>query len=275
LIRITTLIENSPGEHLALKHEHGLSFCIETPGHTVLFDTGQSGLFMENAAQLRIDLAAVDHVVLSHGHYDHSGGLKALLEVNDHFTVVVGQGFFNDKYAELNGGYEFLGNNFTEDFLRQREVVCNEFTQPVLEVVPGVYAVGKFPRIHPDEVINPRFKLLADEGFVQDSFDDEILLVVDTPLGLVVLLGCSHPGMRNMLDAVKERFSKPIHAVLGGTHLVEASNPVIQVASDYLTHEGIDIIGVSHCTGKIGMKALSESTGGYFHNRTGSALVIL
>jgi len=229
---------------------------------------------MENAAQLRIDLAAVDHVVLSHGHYDHSGGLKALLEANDRFTVVVGHGFFIDKYAELNGGYEFLGNNFTKEFLHQRGVVCNELTEPVRELVPGVYAVGGFPRIHPDEVINPRFKLLSDEGFKQDSFDDEILLVVDTPLGLVVLLGCSHPGMRNMLDTVKERFAKPIHAVLGGTHLVEASNPVVEASSEYLSHEGIDIIGVSHCTGRVGMKVLSESTGGYFHNRTGSALIV-
>lgn len=259
---------------MALLHEHGLSFCIETPGHTVLFDTGQSGQFIQNAAQLRIDLSLVEQVVLSHGHYDHSGGLTALLAVNTHCEVVVGKGFFVDKYAQLNGGYEFLGNNFTKDDLLMRGVVYSELAEPLRELVPGVYAMGDFPRIHPDEVINTRFKLHTEAGFEPDPFDDEILLVVDTPQGLVVLLGCSHPGMRNMLDAVKKRFSKPIYAVLGGTHLVEASNPVVDASSEYLAHEGIEIIGVSHCTGKVGMKVLSESTGSYFHNRTGSALIV-
>ncbi len=275
MIRITTLIENSPGEHLALKNEHGISFCIETEDHKILFDTGQSGAFLKNAEILRIDLSDLDYVVLSHGHYDHSGGLKSLMQISDSFELVVGRGFFEEKYAELNGGgYEFLGNNFTREYLEEHKVSCSENDVPVRELVPGVYVLGQFPRIHKDEVISPRFKLLREGTFVPDSFDDEILLVIDSPAGLVVLLGCSHPGMRNLLDAVKSRFNKPIHAVMGGTHLVEASARLTDAAAEYLKQESIPVIGVSHCTGDRGMTTLSHLKNSYFHNRTGSSLVI-
>jgi 7,8-dihydropterin-6-yl-methyl-4-(beta-D-ribofuranosyl)aminobenzene 5'-phosphate synthase len=275
MIRITTLIENSPGEHLSLRHEHGLSFCIEKEGRTVLFDTGQSGSFIENAAKLRIDLSTLDCAVLSHGHYDHSGGLRDLITVTNRFELVVGKGFFNEKYAERNGGYEFLGNNFTEDFLKERRIRYGELAAPVRELIPGVFVLGNFPRIYPDELINPRFKLLTQGEFVPDTFDDEIMVVADTHKGLVALLGCSHPGMRNLLDAAKTRFNKPIFAVLGGTHLVEASQDSRRTSIEYLRSGDIGMIGVSHCTGQGAMNLLDESASRYFHNRTGSSLIIL
>jgi len=274
MIRITTLIENTSGEHLGLKHEHGLSFCIEANGRKILFDAGQSGSFIENAAQLRIDLAELEFVVLSHGHYDHSGGLRALHAVGKHFELVVGKGFFNDKYAERNGGYEFLGNNFTQEYLKENKIRYGELATSVRELIPGVFVLGDFPRTNADETINPRFKLLTADGFVPDSFTDEIMLVVDTPKGLVALLGCSHPGMRNMLDAVRLRFKKPLYAVLGGTHLVEAVEDGMQASLDYLMDGSIQVIGVSHCTGQGAMTMLGNSAARYFHNRTGSALII-
>jgi len=275
LIRITTLIENTMGEHLALKNEHGVSFCIETGAHKVLFDSGQSGTFLENAAQLRVDLSDLEFVVMSHGHYDHSGGLLALSEKAKKFEVVVGKGFFDEKYAALpGGGYEFLGNNFTAGDLQTRKIPYSELTVPVRELVPGVFVMTQFPRIHPDEVIKERFKLFKNGEFVPDRFDDEVMLIVDTPKGLVALLGCSHPGMRNMLDAVKAHFKKHIHAVLGGTHLVEAGPEAFKASIDYLEHSDLGAIGVSHCTGAGAMKILGETESRYFHNRTGTSLVI-
>jgi len=273
-MRITTLIENSPGEHLALLHEHGVSFCIEIEGRKVLFDTGQSGKFIKNAEQLRIDLDDIEYVVVSHGHYDHSGGVRALMDITTKFELVTGAGFFEEKYAERNGGFEFLGNNFTRESLEKRGVRHSELDVPMRELVPGVFALGGFPRIHEDELINPRFKLLRDGAFIPDAFDDEIMLVIDTPRGIIALLGCSHPGMRNMLDAVKARFRKPIHAVLGGTHLVEASAEGVRASVDYLAGSDIGTIGVSHCTGSNAMKILGESEKKYFHNRTGSCLIV-
>ncbi len=275
MIRITTLIENSPGENLALQNEHGISFCIETEDHKILFDTGQSGAFLKNAEVLRVDLSDLDYVVLSHGHYDHSGGLKSLMETADRFELIVGNGFFEEKYAELaGGGCKFIGNNFTREYLEEHHIRCSENDTPVRELLPGVYVLGQFPRINKDEVISPRFKLLKNGQFIPDSFDDEILLVIDSPAGLVVLLGCSHPGMRNLLDAVKSRFNKPIYAVMGGTHLVEASDLVADAASEYLKQESIPVIGVAHCTGERAMNTLSQLQDRCFHNRTGSTLII-
>ncbi|MBN2873560.1 MAG: MBL fold metallo-hydrolase, partial [Spirochaetales bacterium] len=120
----------------------------------------------------------------------------------------------------------------------------------------------------------PRFKLLDGDRFVPDLFNDEVMVVVDTPKGLVALLGCSHPGMRTMLDAVKTRFNKPIYAVLGGTHLVEATEEGMAASIEYLKNSDIGAIGVSHCTGPDAMRVLDASERRYFHNRTGSSLVI-
>lgn len=274
MIRITTLVENGAGEHTALTREHGLSFCVEAGERMVLFDTGQSGAFMENARRLRIDLSRVERVALSHGHYDHSGGFRSLAAAHRGFDLVVGAGFFADKYAERNGGYEFLGNDFTEAFLRGAGIPLTELAVPTMELIPGVYALGSFPRRHRDERVNPRFKLRADGGFAPDPFDDEIMVVVDTPRGLVALLGCAHPGMRNMLDAAAERFGRPLYAVLGGTHLVEADEEARAASLEYLRASDARIIGVSHCTGQAAMGALGETESRYFHNRTGTALVI-
>jgi 7,8-dihydropterin-6-yl-methyl-4-(beta-D-ribofuranosyl)aminobenzene 5'-phosphate synthase len=272
--RITTLVENTAGEHLALRNEHGLSFCVETSGKKIIFDCGQSGAFIKNAEQLRIDLHDVAFVVLSHGHYDHSGGLRSLVDITTSFELIVGKGFFKDKYADFNGRHEFLGNNFTESFLKDSRIRYSELADPVRQIVPGVYVMGGFPRVHADEVIKERFKLLEGDVFIPDHFDDEVMLVVDSPKGLVALLGCSHPGMRNMLEAAKTRFGKNIYAVIGGTHLVEAAPGNLGASLEYLHSTGIGIIGVSHCTGAGAMKTLGESEERYFHNRTGSALVI-
>lgn len=274
MIRITTLIENCAGEHLALKHEHGISFFIEAHGHTLVFDTGQSGAFLENARRLRLDPGKAEFVVLSHGHYDHSGGFRALAELPGSRTVVVGKGFFEDKYAEQNGGYEFLGNDFNRDFLADNGIPCMEICEPSRGLVAGVHVLGFFPRIHPDEKVNPRFRLLRGTEFVQDTFEDEILVAIESNDGMIVLLGCAHPGLKNMIDAVKARFGRPIRAVLGGTHLVEASESGVEASIDFLAKEKIRTIGVSHCTGPSAMKRLEDSEKAYFHNRTGSSLII-
>lgn len=273
-VKITTLIENSPGEHKALKTEHGISFHIEKDGHQLLFDTGQSGTFLENAEQLRVDLSSLEYVVLSHGHYDHSGGLRPLTEVATGFELIMGSGFFDEKFGFKNGRYEYLGNNFDESYLQNKGINYRFADQPLTELVPGLYVVTQFPRIHKDETINPRFRVMKDGTMNQDPFNDEVLVAVDSPKGLIILLGCSHPGMKNMLDAAVALIGRPIYAVLGGTHLVEATTDSLKQSLNYLDGKHLEVIGVSHCTGEVAMNQLAAENNHYYHNRTGSALIV-
>ena len=273
-VRITTLIENSPGEHLALKSEHGLSFFIEKDTHSILFDTGQSSGFLSNAAELRLDVGSVSHLILSHGHYDHSGGLRSLVARHSGFRLLVGNGFFDEKYAARNGAYEFLGNNFDEEFLVRNTIEYAVVDAPLTEIVDGIFIVSGFHHSHLDEQISPRFVLRKDGHFVPDTFRDEVLVAVDSPRGLIVLLGCAHPGMQNMIDTVKSRIDRPIYGILGGTHLVEASTESMKSSVEYLSDETLQIVGVSHCTGAKAMEILSESNPRFFHNRTGTTLIV-
>jgi len=274
MLRITTLVEDSLGEHLSLVHEHALSFHIDTGAETLLFDTGQSDAIIRNAAKLRIDLKAVRSVVLSHGHYDHSGGLRAMAAHAPGFRVFTGAGFFADKYGDLGAACEFLGNDFDAQWLADNGIAHTVLSEPVREIASGIYALTDFPRRHPDERVNPRFTVRVNGTFVEDTFADEVTLAVDSPRGLIVVLGCSHPGVKNMLDAVQERLARPIHAVIGGTHLVEASPDSLSLTIDYLRQKDIPVIGASHCTGAVAMDRLAAFGSRYYRNATGTALII-
>jgi len=273
-VEITTRIENSPDKHHALEIEHGISFYIEKDDHKILFDTGQSGLFTKNAKQLKIDLTSLQYVVLSHGHFDHSGGLRSLVQMTTDFKLITGQGFFDKKYNYKDNSSKFNGNNFNENFLNEQKITYTCVDKQCTVLAPGIYVITGFPRLHKDEVINPRFKVLRDGSFLPDPFDVEVLLAIDTPEGLVVLLGCSHPGMKNMLDAATNLTNRPVYAILGGTHLIEADANSLAKSMDYLQNNSLQIIAVSHCTGQIATDQLSVANEHYFQNHTGSSLLI-
>ena len=273
-MRITTLIENTQGEHLGLKIEHGISFFIEKDDKKLLFDLGQNDSFIYNASQLKIDLSDLDYVVLSHGHYDHTGGFKSLLEIMDKFELIMGQGFFDPKFGYKNNCYEYLGNNFDESDLKCSNLKYRFVSARKTELTEGIYVITDFQRTNKGEIVNPRFVLRKDGLFIPDPFNDELLLAIETDKGIVVIVGCSHPGIRNMLDTVKAVFNKPIYAVLGGTHLVEAHGTTLDQSIKYLCDSQTKILGVSHCTGKEAMSQLEKVSASYFHNSTGSSVYI-
>ncbi len=273
-LKITTLVENSPGENHALQTEHGICFHVEKDGSHLLFDVGQTDMLIRNAQRLCIDLSNLQYVAISHGHYDHSGGLRPLTRLTREFKLLVGQGFFAEKYGSRNNVHDYLGNDFDENFLHDQDIATEILDEPVREILPGIFAVTQFDRIHADEIVNPRFVIRDANGFRPDAFSDELLLAVDTPKGLVVLLGCSHPGVKNMLDTVTARLNRPLYAVLGGTHLVEASPESMTLTRTYLKQRDVKVLGVSHCTGKTGTQCLSTLEDMFFYNCTGSSLFV-
>jgi len=214
--------------------------------------------------------------VLSHGHYDHTNGLRFLAAVNPTFELLTGQGFFADKYGQPgDAAYEFLGNDFDARWLADNGIAHTTITGPVRELVPGILAITDFPRLHPDETDKPRFRVRVDGGFALDTFGDEVMLAIDTSRGVIALLGCSHPGVKNMLDAAVQRLGKPLYAVIGGTHLVEAPPESVALTIEYLRQQAVRVIGASHCTGAVAMERLRAAFGDrYYHNTTGTALFV-
>ena len=275
MLRITTLVENRPGVHHGLRCEHGLSLYIEKDGEKILFDTGQSDAFIHNARRMGIDLAGVDRVVLSHGHYDHTGGVRALLELGKDFRFFMGSGFFDEKYAWNGSSYEFLGNDFDVRLFEGMRTPPAIVSEDVLEIAPDVFLLSNFPRLHPEERLNPRFWVRRSGGFEQDPFTDELLIAVKMPQGIAVFLGCSHPGMCNMLDAAVARLKAPISLLVGGAHLVDAEGGRLEHSLRYIRKlKGKATIGLSHCTGKEVFKRLQGEEGPFVSMVTGSSLFI-
>lgn len=249
MIKVLTLMDNVASENKALRTEHGLSYWVEAGGRRFLFDCGQGAATLANAHRLGIDLSGADFTVCSHSHYDHAAGFRDMAEARCGGRLLyTGPGFWERKYT-LNGiKYTDLSAGFNADFLAERGVehrVC----PGLLEVADKCWLVGDFPRTHKFETIPPRFVKGEPPECVPDDFSDEICLAMDTERGLVVLVGCSHPGILNMAAKVHASLGRPIYAVFGGTHLVEADGARIAETVSELHAMGLSVFGLSHCSG--------------------------
>lgn len=274
-IEITTLVENTGGHHRGLSVEHGLSFLVETETATVLFDTGQSDAFVRNAGKLGKDLRRVDHVVLSHGHYDHGGGFVSFVASREdrRFVVWTGNGFFIPKYALFDSFCQYLGPGFDISFLKRNCIEYNVVASKV-EIAKGSWIVTGFSSGRAD-ALHPRFVLRDGDRWVPDRFLDEVSLVVEGGKGLVVLVGCSHPGILNILDTVRTLFGhRHIQAVLGGVHLAEAEASTIGSTLSECSRMGIDILGLCHCSGKEAVDMALAASPANFHNVTGTTIFL-
>ena len=190
-------------------------------------------------------------MIISHSHYDHAAGYRDLIEYNMGSNVLyTGPHFFEPKFAFDGVKYTDLSAGFGEDFLRENGIRREEVTD-VTEIAPGMYLIGAFPRVNSFETIPGRFVRQADSGFVTDDFSDEICMAIDIGGKLVILVGCSHPGILNMVQRVHQALNLPIHAVFGGTHLVEADETRIETTVARLRSMGLEILGLSHCSGEL------------------------
>ena len=249
-MRIATLLDDRGSEHKGLETEHGLSFFIEARSGRYLFDFGSTGIALDNAAAMDIDLSDTDYAICSHGHYDHAGGYPAFVEEGLSCPLVTGKGFFTGKYA-LNGQVAtYLGTSFNEDYLKENGIV-HMVCEDTLALGEGAWVMTGFKRTHAFETIPGRFVLREGNTWKPDRFDDEVCLVLDEGDGLVVVVGCSHPGIMNILCSVHERFHKPIKTVVGGTHLMEADETRLGRTLREMETLGVSLIGCNHCSGDL------------------------
>ena len=276
-LRITTLIENMPDEEGKLLAEHGLSLHIEFDGKRILFDTGQTGDFVKNADLLGINLKCLDDIIISHGHYDHSGGVTTVLpEIGRAIPFYVGEGFFVPKYKHLSDGtYRYNGNPFTQQELADCEVDLQIVTEDVTYLTEKILLFKNFPSVSEFEKMNEKFVLSQGEAYSRDEFREEIALGLRTSKGLVLIVGCSHVGICNILQAVSERVEESIYAVLGGTHLMEADEERLEKTMEVFHKFGVQCVAVSHCTGEQGIAMAKETFREQFIlNNTGNMFVL-
>jgi 7,8-dihydropterin-6-yl-methyl-4-(beta-D-ribofuranosyl)aminobenzene 5'-phosphate synthase len=247
---ITTLIENAVAQGgKSLLAEHGLSFYIEAGDRRILFDTGQNLAISNNARELGIELNQIDIAVLSHGHYDHTGGLQSLLECNSNFTLYAHPDVFNQKVKQQNDGYKYIGIPLDKSAIEKFGVTV-KLDKNAVEILPGIMTSGEIPLINDFEAVESGFFIKKDRVVNPDTLADDQALILDTEKGLVVLLGCSHRGVINTLTHVTHLTGKrKIHAILGGLHLGKATEGKLRKIMDHLHTYGLEKIGVGHCTG--------------------------
>lgn len=243
--------------------EHGLAIYVEYGEFKGLYDCGQTDIIIENAYTMEKDLMELDWIALSHGHYDHCGGLTdVLMHTHQHIPLHFGKGALQIKHAIKRDSDETYANgcNFTRKDLQYLGVEVHEHQEPCAEICKDIYLVGPAPMKNKFEKTSGRFLLKDKNGeFARDDFSDERSLVIDTPSGLIILTGCAHRGPLNILAQVQELFDgKRIRALIGGFHLNADSDELLDKKVEEFRKLDLDAIGLAHCTGGKASRYLRE-----------------
>lgn len=218
-MRVVTLCENSAGLRRELLAEHGFSAYLEFGGHKIIFDAGQTTTCIHNASVLGIDLVGVP-IALSHGHYDHTGGLLSLLKKTGQVAVYAHPDVFASRYSRRGGALRQIGIPFRKEELEEMGAEF-EFSRKAREIRPGLWLTGEVPRLTDFEGASENLVVISDEGEITaDPILDDQALVLILERGLFVLLGCAHSGMINTLEHAKRVTGvDTVLGVAGGTHL--------------------------------------------------------
>jgi 7,8-dihydropterin-6-yl-methyl-4-(beta-D-ribofuranosyl)aminobenzene 5'-phosphate synthase len=235
--------------------EWGYAALVEVDGKRILFDTGaRPQTVLANAREMHIDLSTVEDVVLSHNHDDHTGGLLTLrreLQKQNPRALSrahVGEGIFaqrvNRAGENVNGllplkaDYEATGGQFIVH------------AKPA-ELAPGVWLTGPVPRVHPEKNWSPGPRIKLASGDVEDTIAEDSSLIVNTKDGLVVLAGCGHAGIVNIVDYARKSVQpqSTILAVIGGLHTFDASDETLAWTAEKLKTAGLRYLLAGHCTG--------------------------
>jgi 7,8-dihydropterin-6-yl-methyl-4-(beta-D-ribofuranosyl)aminobenzene 5'-phosphate synthase len=273
-LKLTTLSENTAGNGIVLA-EWGLSILIETEAMTVLLDTGQSLSVNYNADILGVDLSKVDKIVLSHGHYDHTGGLRPVLQkMRKEVEIVAHPDIWAPKYARRQGHPDrYIGIPFQRADLESLGARFNLSRGPV-KIADNITTTGEVPVVTDFEPIDPFLFVKEGADFKPDELRDDQAIVINTGSGLVVVLGCAHRGMINTLYHAQQLTGvKEINLVIGGCHLIGAKEARIWQTITALKELGVGRIGISHCTGLPAAAIMAQEFGeNFFFNNAGNRI---
>jgi 7,8-dihydropterin-6-yl-methyl-4-(beta-D-ribofuranosyl)aminobenzene 5'-phosphate synthase len=253
-----TVLYDAFGKTSTMKKDWGFSALIEYGGKRVLFDTGNNAdIFAHNVEAKGIDLTKLDFAVISHRHGDHTSGLNHLLKINPGVKIYAPQENFGAFGAALPGTFYRRNESLPQDmrYFDGKAPETLRFGTPWPE--------GNFTWVTKTTEVAPGFQLILLNGtWGVDLEVKEIALAIDTPDGIVLIVGCSHPTIEKIAEAAKSATNKPIHLVLGGTHLLPANDAQIRtIAASLRDNLGVQFIAPAHCTGEAAFAILKESFG--------------
>ena len=269
-INITTLIENSANSGFLA--EWGLSILIEADSLSILLDTGPGFSTLHNAQLLGIDFSKIDRIVLSHGHYDHTGGLREVLRKSGDVDIISHPAIWDAKYAvRENEREKYIGIPFSRKALEGLGANFIQTTDPVW-ITDNIVTSGEVPMVTDYEEIDRIMYVKENETLMRDDIPDDMSIAIKTDLGIVIILGCAHRGMINTIRHFQKiTGDERVYCVVGGTHLISASRERLSQTIIDLKQTGIQKLGVSHCTGFYAAAVLAgEFPGIFFLNNSGS-----
>ncbi len=277
--RATTLSENSAfAVPRGMLGEWGLSVLVERDGKKILLDSGSGISAARNGDLLGIDWEGIDAIVLSHGHYDHTGGLRDVLpKIRKRVKVIGHPDVFTAKFIQYsqNDPPRYIGIPFQRVELESLGADFQLTSEPVW-ISENVATSGEIPMITDFETIDPGLCVRENGEVIPDPLRDDQALFIKTALGLLVILGCAHRGIINTLHHARNVTGvETIYCVIGGTHLIRASQLQMEMTIATLREFGVQRLGVSHCTGMPAAVRLAQEFGpGFFFNNCGSVVAV-
>lgn len=272
-ISIWTLSENTSAKP-GFAAEWGLSVLVRVDDQDILFDTGANTAAVENAKLFPVDLRQVDSLVLSHGHADHTGGLRDVLKAAGPKKIFAHPDIWAPKYTKrpYQNAEAYIGIPFARQELESLGASFT-FSKEPQQITKSVMTTGEVPMVTDYEVIESNLLMSGPRGMEPDPLRDDLSLIITTEKGLVVILGCAHRGMINHILRARELTGiDQVYAVIGGTHLGPASEERLRRAIKDLHEMDVQKIGVSHCTGFHAASELQRSfQEKFFQNNAGTA----
>ena len=271
-MRIINLVENTEGAS-GCGFEHGLSFYIETEHHKLLVDTGASDLLLKNAEKLGIDLTKVDTVILSHGHYDHGGGILPFAGINPAAKIYIPESAFEEYYSMRDGAPRYIG--LAEEIrLLPQVVIVGGTTGGIYRIDDELSLFSGIGNKYPVPSANRSLRVKTESGLIQDDFRHEQCLVISEGDRKVLLSGCAHHGILNVLDRYRELYGGEPDVAISGFHMMKKNgysdddiNTIINTALELEKYGAVFYTG--HCTGLEpyeAMKKLMDDQLRYVHS---------